>query len=69
MAAIIVKAKPGESTDKLIKRFQRATSQDVKGFKERKAFISKTEERLLAEKEKRRKIAKLKRLQELGIEQ
>lgn len=65
--AIIVKARHGESTDKLIKRFER----EVKEFREenskRKVFVSETEKKLAAEKEKQRKIKKLEALRDKGI--
>lgn len=67
MAAIIVRAKPGESADKLIKRFERAVKEFKEGIRKPKVFISKTEKRLEAEKEKARKIKKLEALREKGI--
>ncbi|MBI2601401.1 30S ribosomal protein S21 [Candidatus Daviesbacteria bacterium] len=67
MSAVFVKAKPNESTDKLIARFKRKVQDDLADYKKRQHFVSKTEERLIAEKEKKRKIAKLKRLQEKGL--
>lgn len=64
---IVVRLKPGETTAKLIARFQKATAPDLEKMKTQKGFVSKTEKRLLAEKEKERKIRKMERLQKEGL--
>lgn len=66
---IIVKARPGESVDRLIVRFKRETQGEQAEFKERQYFVSETEKRLEAEKKKRAKIRKLEALERNGLDE
>lgn len=64
---IIVKARPGEKQDRLIARFKMATKAELEEMKTRQYFVSETEKKQEAIRQKFRKIREFEKRERLGM--